>query len=304
MDRHVCETFDGVPLAWYEAGAGPPLVFANGIGVDHRGLALQVGHFSRGWRTLLWDYRGVGASLPLPRGVAVDVPAHARDLAAVLDAAGEERAAIVGWSMGVPVALELYRQHPDRVGALVLVCGPCGRMFERFSGLPGSGPVVERLLVLAKRAHRPLEGVLRRAARSRGLVPLARRVGFVREGLDREVWLDQVRSAAACDMRLYLGTMAELVRARCCDVLPSVRVPTLVVAGERDRLVRPEVMREMCEAVPGASFWVAPGAGHYCVVECPELLNARIEEHLTAAAATSPRSDRGWCAGRSGRSGT
>jgi len=285
MLARTCESFDGVPLAWYEAGAGPAVAFANGIGVDHRGLAPQVAHLSPRWRTLLFDYRGVGRSRPLPRGVALDMATHAWDLATVLDAAGERRAVIVGWSMGVPVALELYRLFPERVRALVLICGACDHLVERFSGLPRTGPVVGRVLRSARRAHRPMERALRRAARSRWLVPAARRIGLITAEADGEVWLDQARSVAGCDMRMYLRTLAELVRTRCDDVLPTIRVPTLVVGAELDRLVRPEAARELCDAIPGAAYWLAPAAGHYCVLECADQLDARIERHLREALA-------------------
>ena len=280
MREHRVETFDGVSLAWYEAGDGPTVALANGIGVDRRGLMPQVLHLARRFRVVLWDYRGVGGSGPLPSGRSLSMARHARDLAVVLDAAGAERAALVGWSMGVDVVLELMRVRPDRVWSLVLCCGGSSRLAEQLVGVPGVGPAARALLRVAARAHVPIERAVRLGAGSSLIAPLAVRAGLLGRDADRRVFADQARSVAACDMRTYLGTMAELLRAECDDVLPLLSVPTLVVAGERDRLVRLATARELAARIPGARLFVVPGASHFCVLERPRLVNLEVERHL------------------------
>jgi len=280
MREHRIETFDGVPLAWFEAGDGPPVVLINGIGVDRRGLEPQVAHLAKRFRVLLWDYRGVGASGPIPYERAVSMAAHASDLLAVLRAAGVDRAAVVGWSMGVHVALELLRHQPEVAWSLVLCCGASSALFEQYSQVPGTGPVARGLLGLVARAHRPLELAMRMGVRTPLLLPFARGAGLVSKRADQRVFEDQARSVAACDMRTYLGTMVELLRADCDDVLPRVRVPTLLVAGEADRMVRLETIRKMADRIADAEVLVVPRSGHYCLLEEPELINERVERHL------------------------
>jgi pimeloyl-ACP methyl ester carboxylesterase len=116
---------DGGLLATYRLGAAPadaPAVLAiHGITSTSR-TWLATARFLNGRAALIAvDLRGRGASSALPPPVGLD--AHARDMLAVLDAAGLQRAVVVGHSLGAYIAARLAVRHPDRVAALVLVDG-------------------------------------------------------------------------------------------------------------------------------------------------------------------------------------
>lgn len=83
-------------------------------------------------RVVHWHYRGHGRSPLPPPGLAPSIPQFAEDLAAVLEAARVKSAVVVGHSMGVQLALEFHRLHPDRVRALVLVSGSPGHPLDTF----------------------------------------------------------------------------------------------------------------------------------------------------------------------------
>ncbi len=97
------------------------------------------------YRFLTWDYRGLYASArPSPDAQeSYAIPAHVRDLHAILAAERIEQASFVGWSMGVQVLLEAYA---ELAGArnLVLINGTYGRPLESLSPLPGVGAVLPR----------------------------------------------------------------------------------------------------------------------------------------------------------------
>jgi pimeloyl-ACP methyl ester carboxylesterase len=61
------------------------------------------------------------------------------------------------------------------------------------------------------------------------------------------------------------------------DVLETVNVPTLVVAGDHDRLTPPTLAQQMTRRIPGAEILVVRGGTHYACIEFPELVNLRIE---------------------------
>ena len=66
------------------------------------------------------------------------------------------------------------------------------------------------------------------------------------------------------------------------DLLPSVRVPTLVVAGERDLFTPLARSEEMAKAIPGAELLVLQGGSHAALVEQPETIGAAVEKFLRA----------------------
>lgn len=117
----------GVPVAGGSLFAGqwgtdgPTIVAAHGITANHLAWVAVGEEVGRSVRLIAPDLRGRGrsASLPGPYGMA----AHARDLVAVLDAAGAERGIVVGHSMGAFVAAVAAARHPDRVAGVVLVDG-------------------------------------------------------------------------------------------------------------------------------------------------------------------------------------
>src|SRR5260221_4562662 len=118
-------TDDGTKIAYSAWGRrdGSPVLLIQGLGVDHRGWALQRGAFGRHHRCIAIDNRGTGLS-DAPPG-PYDLARMAEDALAVLDAEGIERAHVVGASMGGVIAQILGVLHPDRVRSLTLACTAC-----------------------------------------------------------------------------------------------------------------------------------------------------------------------------------
>jgi pimeloyl-ACP methyl ester carboxylesterase len=109
--------FDGGTLAWESSGAGPGVLFLHPGLWDSRVWDEQFGVFSRTYRVVRYDFRGYGRSSRPEPGKPYS---HVSDLAAVMDAAGVERAVLIGNSMGGGVAVDFALTHPARVSALVL----------------------------------------------------------------------------------------------------------------------------------------------------------------------------------------
>ena len=109
--------FDGGALAWESAGEGSDVVFLHPGLWDGRVWDEQFGVLSRTHRVLRLDFRGYGRSSRPEPGRPYS---HVEDVAAVMDASGVERAAVIGNSMGGQVAVDFALTHPARVSALVL----------------------------------------------------------------------------------------------------------------------------------------------------------------------------------------
>ncbi len=129
---HECEAYDGTRIYYRmsEPAAGAPsedprpwIVLADGIACDGFVWVHLIPYFAPHARILHWHYRGHGRSDPPRDSRNLAVPDLARDLDTVMAHAGVERATLVGHSMGVQTILEFYRSYPERVTALVPVCG-------------------------------------------------------------------------------------------------------------------------------------------------------------------------------------
>ena len=113
----------GGKLAWEAAGEGPGVAFLHPGLWDSRVWDEQFGVFSKAYRVLRHDFRGYGrSSRPEPEKPY----SHVDDLEAVMDAAGVDRAALIGNSMGGRVAIDFALEHPSRVSALVLAAPGLG----------------------------------------------------------------------------------------------------------------------------------------------------------------------------------
>lgn len=114
------EVFNGPTRIHYEiAGAGRPLLLITGLGSDLRDLTQMIRMLADDFLVVAMDNRGAGLSDKPDEPYSMEV--MATDAYAVLQDAGIESAAVLGYSMGGRIALELTLQHPERVGHLILL---------------------------------------------------------------------------------------------------------------------------------------------------------------------------------------
>jgi pimeloyl-ACP methyl ester carboxylesterase len=277
---------DGAAL-WFRAdGSGKTALLAsNGIGVSTFFWRALAAHFAPTHTFLTWDYRGHGKS-PVPADPHdLTIALCARDLFAVLDKAGFEKAVLLGHSMGSQVGFEAFRLHPERVQALVPMLGAAGHIFQSFLG--GLLPVdLLRVLVeLGAGNARLAEVGLRTALRLPGVWEAVKALGIVHPDLcPREAFEPYFEHLARLDLRGYFALARDLLSHDASDLLPEIRVPTLVVAGERDLFTPLSRSREMAARIPGAELLVLREGSHAALVEQPELLALTLEKFLRAHA--------------------
>lgn len=270
-------TPDGARLSVQCFGSGPPLVFANGIGVRYAGLALQIAHLRRRFTVVCWDYRGIGDSvLPTPDG-DVSMQTHAADLLTVMGALGLRDAVVVGWSMGCQVALEAIRRCPSAVRGLVLLSGTYGRPFHDSI----AAPVARWLPALWRGAQRfpaPLSAMMRLGrATPRLTLPLLASISFTAPTVSPPVFMAQLTGVAATNMRTYMRTMEQLGHHDAWDVLGRIACPTLVIACTGDILTPAAVAKRIAAQIPGGACVVLEGLSHFGLIEDPDTVNGHIE---------------------------
>jgi pimeloyl-ACP methyl ester carboxylesterase len=282
--NHYAQGWRGVPIHYTAYGHGEPaIVCCNGVGVSTFFWKYVVRYFAPQRRIVTWDYRGHNSSgLPkrlTPRGLSMSANAH--DLAAVLDACGIERAVLLGHSMGCQVILEFWRLHPERVAALVPVCGPYGRPLDTFFNLPSVAlPIFEMFHYVATQYRHGLESVLRPLLRTRLPYELAR-LGIINAQLaasgDMRPYFEHL---SEMNLQVFFMMAAEMQKHDAGPWLAKIDVPTLVVAGEQDLFTPLPLSLEMQRRIPDAEILVLPKGSHAGLIEHPELLNLRLEKFL------------------------
>ncbi|MET9951443.1 alpha/beta fold hydrolase [Streptomyces sp. NPDC006339] len=240
-----------------------PVVLAHGAGggVEANFGPVRETLAAGGRRVVGFDLPGTGAA---PRAARpLDLDALADDLVATADAAGVERFAVAGYSLGTAVAVRAATRHPGRVTALVL-----------------TAPFAFADHALRQTAHlwRELAAGGRPDLVARLLVPLAFGAGTL-EPMTPEDVEAAVRFTAAS---VPPGTPehADLVtRADVRADLPRLTVPALVISTTGDRLVSPALHRAFAAAIPGARL-TELDTGHVPFAENPEAWGKLMAEFL------------------------
>jgi len=286
FDTRIVAALDGTPIAYATAGrwddpTATTIVLANGLGGTAVAWAHQVGHLADRYRFVTWDYRGLFRSGRPRDPDAFTIERQVDDLFTVLDTLDVKNAVLMGWSMGVQVSLEALRRRPALARALVLLNGTFGRPFSTLPGGVLAAHLVPRVLELLRKFHRFSARAMNTVAGWPETIGWLKRIGVVGATLDEQVFADVVLEFSGMDMDAYFRTLHALGEHDAMDVLPSIRVPTLVVAGERDRMTPQKAARRIAARIPGSEIVVVKGGTHYVAIEYPELVNLSIERFLT-----------------------
>lgn len=268
------------PLAYRAVGQGPVILLCGGLGGGAVGFHQQLVHLEGRYRCLTWEYRGLTRGEALPTH-APSIEEHALDALAILEAENAPRAAFIGWSLGVQVALEAFRAAPQRVALLVLVSGGCR---AAWGSSPDAGFVrrmYPKVFDVVERAPELIGAGIRAGARSPEAFTWARRVGLVGSGLDADLFAEVARSFAAYDMASLIATLHRMERHDASDLLADIDVPTLVIGGDRDPFTSRSALERLVNGIAGAEYLLLPGAGHYVLLDRAQHVNLRIDKLLS-----------------------
>ena len=243
---------NGTKLYYEMAGSGHALVLIHGGGVDRRLWDGQFAEFAKHFRVIRYDLRGSGKSeVPQTRY------SNGEDLRALLQYLKADKAYLLGLSRGGGVAFDLTVNHPEMVDALILVS-------SNLSNLP---EVYHTMIASAAKAGRE-EGIAR-AAEIWSSDPYQ---GPVQPNLPaRQKVAAIMRENLATFLYFWNGPIAAQPGQRpASQRLTEVRVPTLVIAGERDAEQARANYDNWAKGIPGAKKVVVPGAAHLVNIDKPQ----------------------------------
>ncbi|WP_369250654.1 3-oxoadipate enol-lactonase [Streptomyces sp. R41] len=233
----------------------PPLLLGPSLGTSYALWDKVAPELSVTHRVVRWDLPGHGGSAADLIGPGASVADLAGLVLALADSLGIDRFAYAGVSLGGAVGLHLAAHHPERLESLAVICSS--------AHFNGSKPWEER----AETVRREGLAALAATANARWFTP-----GFtVPELVEDHRTAEPEAYAACCD-----ALAAFDIRER----LSSITVPTLLIAGREDPATPPAHLREIADAVPGASLTEIAGASHLAPAERPEAVLAALRGHF------------------------
>jgi 3-oxoadipate enol-lactonase len=254
---------------YYEIhGKGEPLVLIYGYAADSGLWFRQIPILSRKYQVIAFDNRGAGRSdkLNIPYTMAM----MAGDIAGLLDNIGIDTAHIFGISMGGMIAQHFALNYSQRVISLILGCTFCG-------GVHSIQPEPESIAALfdfeRMKKMTPEEFV-------RQIIPFCFSQKFIEKNPD--IVEKRVAKSLEYPLPLYVFTRqaAAIMGHDTYELLPKIKLPTLVIAGDNDRLIPFENSRILASRIPKAELLIIKGAGHEFFIEDAEEANKVVLDFL------------------------
>ncbi len=283
-------SFDGTPIYYEVRGEGEPLVFVYGIACLINHWHYQIEYFSRNFKVICFDLRGHHKSNPVVNMENLDVESLSKDLLGLLSHLQIKRAHFVGHSFGVPLILQCYEISPRLFSSMILINGFAQNPIKDMFGLD----VVEPLYSFIKSQYssQPLlwntlwkmlvENPL--SAYAAGLLG-----GFnlkVVQFEDIEVYM---RGVARMRLDVFIPLFDALMTFNGESILPKIKVPTLVLSGERDAVTPLRFQSVLKEKIQDSTFVLVPYGSHCTQLDFPDYVNLKIEKFLNGVDLTKKK---------------
>jgi len=244
------QTSAGLEIGFDEAGSGErtPIVFLHGVGSDKSVWRPQLDRFGEERRAVAFDYPGYGESDPAPEGTTRDD--YAAAIVSAMSAIGITKAHVCGLSLGGVVAIAMHHAAPDMCASLALA--------DTFASHPDGQGIYERSIAASEN--------MRVLAESRVDVLLA-------QPADPAVRGEVVETMARIDPAAFRIGAEAVWLANQAERADAIRVPTLVLYGDQDRVTPPALSTSLTRMIPGAHYEVIERAGHLSNLEQPQAFN-------------------------------
>lgn len=260
-EQRIIATSQG-QLSFRCRGEGEAVIFLHGLLGNSQAWAWQFAGLAPTHHLIAWDAPGYGDSSP----VAPDIDAYVQSLHDLIMGSGFSRVSLVGHSMGGTVASRYAARYPGHVNRLILSCTHPGY------GAPDSISVSEKLL---KRLQEMVD-IGREAYgwnRARDLLPFP--------GIPAPVLAYAAKIAAQTNPEGLTRASRMLQLADNRPLLPLITAPTLILTGEKDRVVQPQLTADLLRLASFTQHIVMPGMAHAPYFQAPDYYNGLLADFLS-----------------------
>ena len=273
---------DGTRLAYELTGPedAPALCLLDGISCEGYAWRYLSPYLAHKLRVLHVQYRGHGHSgIPRQRG-HVTLPFLARDMVEIFDRLSIPSAICIGHSMGVQVALEMALRSPERVRAMILICGAPGRALDTFQDSDAGKRLLPHIKALTERHRETVAKALRLLMPTDIAYFVAQNTELNKEEVRKEDFMPYLEHFASMPPKLFVNMLEDAAERRSTHFHGRLNKPTLVIAGERDGFTPARVSRRMADTLVDARYELLPDGSHTAPIEFPERIEALIARFL------------------------
>jgi pimeloyl-ACP methyl ester carboxylesterase len=277
------KSFDGTPIYYEVRGEGKPLVLCYGIACPMNHWIHQTRHFSKHYQVILFDYRGHHQT-PSPTELEnLSIDAIVQDMHLLLQHLGLKTASFWGHSYGAQLLLRAYELYPEMFDNFILINGFATNPLKGMFGLD----VVEKIVPLVKAGMVSYSGLISKIWKMGVTNPLAIPLTALAGGFnlsltkikDIEVYAQGV---AAMDLNVFLHLLEQMMEYDGRPVLPEIKVPTLIISGDKDGVTPPSYQQHLHEMIAGSEIQRVPYGSHCTQLDMPDFVNLRIDKFLAA----------------------
>jgi len=257
---------NGVKLAYYVYGEGEPtLVFVVSWIWTAALWVPQVNYFSQKFKILTVDMRGAGESDKPPDNYTLDL--YVDDLSSIIEELQEKNFVLIGQSVGASIAIKYVTKYPGKVSKLALIGGSpkCIATDDFPYGLPQSAIDAEY---------------------AKAMESVPRWVRDLMESLFPEPGMEHLKEwgfkmSQKTTNEITVNSLWNWLNEDLRPLLKKIDVPTLIMHGENDEVLRWEIAKYMHENIPGSRMHLFKEKGHFPSVTAADKFNKTLEEFIT-----------------------
>lgn len=281
VERGIFKSRDGTPLYYETRGTGSPLVFCYGLTCRIEHWHYQLEHFAKTHRVIALDYRGHHRSGNPRNGQNLTLKWCARDVEDLIEYLELKNVVCLGHSFGAPVGVYLANFRPDLVMGLVLICGSVDRPFQHMF----HSNKLDSIFKLSSKLYQIVPGLV-----GRGWHEFTKQNWFsyfmtARFGFNPEKSNDQdirgyMQGVHESPVETFHNLLKDYNEFDGRKLLPTLKTPTLIVAGSEDWITPYYLQEEMAELIPHSTLHKVEGGSHNAHMDYPDEVNRAITSFL------------------------
>jgi pimeloyl-ACP methyl ester carboxylesterase len=277
------KSFDDTEIYYEVRGEGEPIVFVYGIACLMNHYRPQIQFFSRHYKVITFDLRGHHKSVRPIDNANLNIKSLARDLKFLLEHLKIKKAHFVGHSFGAPVILEGYFQHAEIFKSITLINGFAKNPIKNMFGLDVVEPFFHFFKAQYDQAPDAWSYVWQQAVNNPLAIQLSALAGGFNIKLtslkDIEIY---AKGVAHMDLDVFLTLFADMMSFDATSELSRIKVPTLIISGEKDNVTPPSFQEDFKNLVPNCEFMQVPYGSHCTQLDFPDYVNLRLDKFLSS----------------------
>ena len=272
---------DGTPIYYEVAGEGKPLVFCYGLVCRREHWRHQLDHFCEKYQVIVFDYRGHSRSAVPSNDSNLTLEWCAEDAVQLSNHLGMEEFVLFGHSMGVPVASLAAAKMPEKVKGLVLVCGTVTNPFDGMFNTNKVMALYQGMDFLYQNSPWLMSLIWKRFTELNKLnFLITSHLGFNPYLAQEQDVLHYMEGVNQTPLKVFYSLISDYVRFDGRHLLKEILCPTLVVAGNDDRITPLPLQEEMARLLKHGELVNIPMGSHNAHTDVPDMVNERIETFL------------------------